>query len=97
MPSTPAPPRAIVIDAKASQLSGHDYRSAVGDWATLLDPVDAFRFAHNDRDAGLFGLYLVHLIPSIRLRRVLGKAAVESVAGRPAEPIAPWRPVIERQ
>lgn len=92
-----ARPRAIVVDAKASQLSGKDYRVAVDDWATLLDPVDALRFARDDRDPGLFGLYLVHLIPSIRLSRVLRKATVDTVAGRPREPIAPWRPVIERQ
>ena len=93
-----ARPHAIIVDAKAALLSRHDYRSAIGDWAILLRPIEALRMAMADHDPGFFGLYLAHhLIPSLRLRYDVRKAVLDQVAGRPPGPAAPWRPVMDRQ
>ena len=94
-----ARPRAIVVDAKASQLSGHAYRETVGDWAILLRPIEALRMSMADRDPGFFGLYLgpPYLMPSLRLRHDVRKAVLDQMAGRPRAPEATWRPVIDRQ
>ncbi|HEY2155409.1 MAG TPA: hypothetical protein VGH33_07250, partial [Isosphaeraceae bacterium] len=90
-----ARPRAIVLDAKASQLSRHEYRAVAGDLAVLLDAGEALRLAWVDDDLGLFGLYLVHLVPSVRLRGDARREILEQFAGRAGA--QPWRPVIERQ
>ncbi len=90
-----ARPRAIVLDAKAAQLSRHEYRAVVGDWSLLLDLPEAFRFAWIDDDLGLFGLYVIHLLPTVRLRSDARRVIVDRLAGRAGDP--PWRPAIGRQ
>jgi hypothetical protein len=93
-----ARPKAIVLDASAGTLNAADYRGIVRNWAALLDPRDALQLAHDDRDPGFFGLYLIHhLVPSIRMRLDLRKAIAGELAGAPAASDLAWGPIVERQ
>ena len=91
-----ARPRAIVLDAHEAQLWGGIYRHYVAAWAELVGPVEAFQIARDDGDLGFFGLYLTHLIPSVRFRLDVRKAVVGAVAEEPRDPEIPWDPVVVR-
>ncbi len=91
-----ARPRAIVLDAHEAQLWGGIYRNYVASWAELVGPAEAFRLARDDGDLGFFGLYLAHLIPSVRFRHDLRKAVVAAIAERPRDPEVPWDAVVVR-
>lgn len=91
-----ARPKAIVLDAHEAQLWGGIYRDYVAAWAELADPAEAFQLAKDDGDLGFFGLYLSHLIPSVRFRLDLRKAVVGGIAERPRDPQVPWDPVVVR-
>jgi hypothetical protein len=93
-----ARPRAIVLDATSTTLTAAAYRGLVRNWAALLGPREAFMLARDDRDSGFLGVHLVHyLIPSVRMRLDLRKAAADELAGGPAVAEVAWGPIVERQ
>ncbi|HEY2154483.1 MAG TPA: hypothetical protein VGH33_02560 [Isosphaeraceae bacterium] len=93
-----ARPRAIVLDAAEPQLWSYAYRDNVADWAELIGPAEALQLARDDRDPGLFGLFMAHyLVPSIRRRLDLRQALGDALAEHVRTPNVPWDPVIHRQ
>lgn len=91
-----ARPRAIILDAHEAQLWGATYRNYVAAWAELVGPAEAFRLARDDGDLGFFGLFVVHLLPSVRFRLDLRKSVVGGIAERPQDPEVPWDAVVAR-